>query len=236
MVPKESRIPVVIAGLSGIALFNIFLFSGLQMVSAGRSSVIIASTPAVVALVSLVMREERHSPLFILSIVMAFLGASIVIAEGNPLSLLGKLPGRGDLLILGCVASWTVYSFAGKAVLKQLSPLTAIFYSSLIGAMILAIPAILEGRFHLLTEVGFAPWANLIYISLGAAGLAHVSYYYGIREVGPSRSAIFMNLEPVSAILLGAILLEESLSASLLIGTILVLAGVSFSTLVRKKN
>ncbi len=67
-------------------------------------------------------------------------------------------------------------------------------------------------------------------MSIGAAGIAHAFYYYGIREVGPGRSAIFMNLEPISALLLGLILLGETISLPLAAGALLVLAGVSLAT------
>jgi drug/metabolite transporter (DMT)-like permease len=51
-------------------------------------------------------------------------------------------------------------------------------------------------------------------------------YYEGIREVGPNRAAVFLNLEPVTALALGAVLLGERLSGPLLVGAALVLVGL----------
>jgi drug/metabolite transporter (DMT)-like permease len=229
--PKREAVPaLVLAGLSGVALFNIFLFSGLALVSAGRSAVIIAMTPAMVALVSALLYKERQSILFPVALLLAFAGAVVVITEGNIASILRSPPGLGDLFMLGCVASWTVYSFAGRRAVQDVAPLTAIFYTSMIGAAALALPALLEGGIPVLFASPAIVWGNLLYMSIGAAGFAHVFYYIGIREVGADRSAIFMNLEPISALLLGLLLLGEAISLPLAVGSIMVLGGVSLAT------
>jgi drug/metabolite transporter (DMT)-like permease len=227
---RRSIPPLILAGASGVALFNLFLFAALSTVSAGRSAVIIAMTPAVVALVSVVRYGERQGALFPYALLLAFAGAALVISGGDIGSLLKKPLGLGELFMIGCVASWTVYSFAGRALLESISPTVAIMYTSAIGALILAIPAFIEGGIPVLFAAGPAVWGSLLYMSIGAAGIAHAFYYYGIREVGPSRSAIFMNLEPLSALLLGLFLLGESISLPLAAGALLVLAGVSLAT------
>lgn len=236
---KEKRIPLpsrkllpplILAGASGVALFNLFLFAALSTVSAGRSAVIMAMTPAVVALVSAVRYREHPGALFPLALLLAFAGATLVISDGDIGSLLAQPPGIGELFMAGCVVSWTVYSFAGRAVLDRLSPLTAIMYTSAIGALLLSVPAFIEGGIPILAASGPGVWGSLLYMSVGAAGLAHALYYFGIREVGPSRSAIFMNLEPISALLLGLLLLGETVTAPLAAGALLVLAEVSLAT------
>jgi drug/metabolite transporter (DMT)-like permease len=228
--PEKNILPALIAaGMTGVALFNVFLFSALATVSAGRSAVIIAMTPAVVAMISAIIYKEKHQKLFPLALILAFLGAAIVISEGDPPSLFRTPPGKGELFMIGCVFSWAAYSFAGKHVLKSFPPLPAIMYSSFFGALLLAIPAFLEGGLPRVFSASPSAWAGLLYMSIGAAGVAHVFYYYGISKIGPSKSAIFMNLEPISALFFGMVLLGEEITMPLAIGSVLVLSGVSLS-------
>jgi drug/metabolite transporter (DMT)-like permease len=69
-------------------------------------------------------------------------------------------------------------------------------------------------------------WLNIGYLAVFGTVLAFVWYYRGVQTVGAARAAQFINLVPVSGVLLGAVLLDEPLSASLLLGGGLVIGGL----------
>lgn len=212
--------------LSGVLLFNFFLFSGLRTVTAVRSSVIIAFTPAVVALTSTIFFRERINTLMGLGIAAAFVGAVAAISEGNISLILKGGLSAGDFFLLGCVLSWTMYSITAKYAMKELSPMTLLAYSSALGAVLLIPLALFEGGLSDLSSQPPETWYSLLYLSVGSAGIAYLFYYEGIKAVGPSRSAIFMNLEPVAAIGLGILILGESLSLPVAVGAGLVIGGL----------
>jgi drug/metabolite transporter (DMT)-like permease len=111
-------------------------------------------------------------------------------------------------------------------VLRSLSGLTTLTYTSVIGAVLLT-PFAANGEIlATLAESGWAVWAGLLYLSFGASGVAYLWYYGGIRDVGPGKAAVFLNLEPVSAIVLGALLLGEELTWPVLTGAALVITGL----------
>ncbi|MFP4373799.1 MAG: DMT family transporter [Spirochaetaceae bacterium] len=232
---REGRLPrpnrgdlLVLAMLSvtGVVMFNLFLFSGLRTVTAVRSSVILSLSPSVVALVMVTLFRERAGWNTVVGIFVAFLGAVVTITDGDPARVLRGGITIGDLFLLGCVISWSAYTIIARYAMRNLSSLTVLAYSSIIGSLLLTPIA---ARADVITEFGAAAvgtWLAFAYLVFGAAGLAYLMYYEGIREVGPNRAAVFINLEPVTAIVLGVGLLGEGLSAPLLAGAALVILGL----------
>lgn len=223
---KKGLLLLLSMSISGIVLFNFFLFSGLRTVTAIRSSVIIAFTPAVVAVVSGLFFHEKINTLMKIGLLAAFTGAIITITEGNLKIVFTGGLSRGDLYLIGCVLTWTAYSISAKYTMRELSPFTVLTYGSIIGAVLLIPFTLREGVIFQLSGQPAACWWSLIYLSFGAAGIAYLFYYEGIKNVGASRAAVFLNLEPVSAIVLGIIVLGEHLSLPVAVGGILVLGGL----------
>ncbi|MBN2050304.1 MAG: DMT family transporter [Spirochaetales bacterium] len=222
----KSFLLLAVISVSGVVLFNYLMFSGLRTVTAVRGSVYIAFIPMVVALVSGLFFKESLTVPKVLGFLLAFFGAVVTITNGDPAALFSQAPAAGDLFFLGCVFAWTVYSLATKYALQYLSPLVILTYASVLGSLLLVPPALAEKSLRLLVSQPPMVWFCLVYVSLGAAGIAYLWYYQGVKAVGVSRATIFINLEPPAAIVLGILLLGESLSPSLFLGVILVLSGL----------
>ena len=232
----RGTILLIAMSTSGILLFNFFLFSGLRTVTAIRSSVIIAFTPAVVALVSGMFFHEKITALMRIGILAAFTGAVVTITDGDFRILLSGEISTGDLHLIGCVFTWTAYSISAKYAMRELSSFTVLVYGSLIGAVMLIPFTLYEGVLHTLGTQPPETWYSLMYLSFGAAGIAYLFYYDGIRAVGASRAAVFLNLEPVSAIILGILILGEHLTLPVIIGGTLVIGGLFLTKLQIKTN
>ncbi|MEO1590932.1 MAG: DMT family transporter [Cyanobacteria bacterium J06632_22] len=213
-------------GLSGIFSYNAFFFAGLQFIEAGRAALIIALNPIAIALGSALFLGEKLTRPKILGILISLLGATWVITQGQPLTVLQRGLGLGELLILGCVLSWMAYTLTGKAVMVQLSPLVANAYGCLAGTVLLSIPALAGGAIGEFATMGPATVASLAYLGVLGSAVGFCWYYDGIRAIGPARAGVFINLVPVSAIILGAVILQETLASSVLLGGLVVIIGV----------
>lgn len=219
----------LVLGATGIFSYNAFFFSGLKHIPASRASLIIASNPAMIALFSSLIYKERLGMVRLGGIVLSVLGAVIVISKGNPAAVWNGTLGVGDALILGCVASWVAYSLVGKKMMKTVSPEAAVAYSCLLGTLLLSVPASAEGVWKHLFEYKLSVWANLFYLGFFGSFLGFRWYYEGIRAIGPARAGVFINLVPLSAVLMGAWFLGERIEASLIVGAFLICLGVGLT-------
>lgn len=223
---RKDILPVAFLGLTGIFLYNAFFFTGLQTVPAGRAALIIASVPVVIGIVSALLLGEGLTKARVTGTLLSLTGASVVLSGGNPLHLFQGALSRGDLMILGCVASWTAYSVAGSRVMKRVDPLMAVTWSCILGTAMLTPPALTHGLLADMGRASLVDWGNILFLGVVATGVAFTWYYAGIRALGASRAGIFINLVPVFAIAMGYVILDEPVTSSLITGGVMVISGV----------
>lgn len=227
--PPRMWLPLSLLGMTGVFAYNIFFFNGLHHISAGRASLIVAGTPLVITIFAAMFLRERLTRLKISGVLVSLAGAVMVISNGHPGSLFTGGFGRGEQALLGCVLSWAAYSLIGRSVLRSLSPLTAVCYSSIIGTLLLAVPAAREGLFSRLSTITLPAWTSLAYLGIGGTAMGFSLYYQGIKKIGASRAGIFINLVPVFSLLLSWFILGESIKPVVLAGGMLVLGGVTLA-------
>ncbi|MCM2294355.1 DMT family transporter [Allorhizobium sp. BGMRC 0089] len=220
---------IVGLGFCGIFSYNLFFFYGLHFVTASRASLIVALNPAAMAIASFLIYRESLSPVKIAGIALCLAGAMIVILSKNPQALSSSSGNwAGDTLIFGCVLSWVSYSVFGRDIIRQIGPLHTVAYSIWAGAVMLTLTAILGGQLtvHTLAALPFGDLACLLYLGAVGSAVAYVWYYEAIGKIGATRSGVFIALNPLTAVLLGAALLKETLTFSMLIGGALVIVGI----------
>ncbi|MCK9240024.1 DMT family transporter [Desulfocurvus sp.] len=217
---------VGLLGLTGVFAYNIFFFNGLQTVPAGRAAAIIAANPVVIALGAALFLGERLTAPRGLGIALSVSGAVFILSHGAPLELLAHGVGRGDLFILGCVASWSAYSLLGKLVMGRLSALASVALSCCAGTLFLLPGALAEGLAGDLGRIGPPVWGCILYLGLLGTVAGFTWFYEGVRAIGAARAAVFINLVPVSAALSGLLLLGEPVDSGLALGAAMVLGGV----------
>jgi drug/metabolite transporter (DMT)-like permease len=228
LVPFEKRQFFIFAilGLTGIFAYNFLFFLGLQTITASRASLIIAANPAFIALFSCIIFRERLGLVRASGITISVLGAIIIVLHGDAAAIFEGGPGIGDLCMFGCVASWVCYSLVGKVAMKNSSPLTAVTYACVIGMVCLFFPALREGLFQNAGSLSMNGWLGIIYLGFFGSALGFMWYYEGIVSIGPSRAGVFINLVPVSGVLLGFLILHEVPDVSLVMGALLIICGV----------
>ncbi|MGE0084375.1 MAG: DMT family transporter [Desulfococcaceae bacterium] len=226
LLKKEQILPVILLGLTGVFSYNILFFKGLELISAGRASLIIAMNPICITLFSVLFFREKPGFVRIGGILLSVCGAVVVISKGDLGNIIGSGLGRGEVFIFGCVASWVTFSLIGRSVLTGLSPLVSICYSSIIGAVALFFPAYSEGVLSNMGNYAFSDWMSIAYLGIFGTVIGFIWYYQGIRSIGPVKAGLFINFVPISAIFLAFLILKEPLTFSLLTGAILVVSGV----------
>ena len=217
---------VAFLAFTGVFLYNALFFSGLARIQAGRAAMIVACVPSAVALYSGLVLRAPTGMVKSLGIALSLLGVSVILSGGDPVSLFTHGADLGDLLILGCVVVWAAYSIAGGRVMRQSTPLAAVTWSCILGCAMLLPPALATGMVQQAMAASWIIWANLLFLGVGATGLAFTWYYDGILALGAPRASVFINLVPVFATILGSLILGEGVGISLILGGLMVLTGV----------
>ena len=222
---KHQILPVILLGLTGVFAYNFFFFSGLKTVAASRGSIIVATNPIFIALFAYTFFKEKLTGINVIGILFCVSGAIIVISKGNPLGIIQGGLGAGELYILGCVASWVLYSLIGKIAMKDMSPLVAVTYSCLVGGILLFFPACMEGMPGDIAKYSAVDWSGIFYLGFFGSVLGFTWYYQGIKKIGAAKASVFINFVPISAVILACLILKEKLDLSLITGAIMVIGG-----------
>lgn len=217
---------IILSGLTGIFAYNIFFFTGLTMIHANRASLIIATNPIFISLASALFFKERLTLFKSAGLVLSVSGALVIISGGNLSAIFTSGIGKGELTIFGCVISWVSYSILGKPLTREFSPLVSVCYSSLAGTVLLAFPVLLRGGVGHMSGYGLVEWGSLFYLGFFGTVVGFYWYYQGIQRIGPTRSGVFINFVPVSAIILAYVILDEPITRELIVGAVLVATGV----------
>ena len=102
---RRQIIPIIILGMTGICAYNVFFFKGLNIISAGRASLIIANNPVFIALFAAYFFKEKIHLIKGIGIIISVTGAIIVISKGNLTELTSGSMGLGEFYIFCCVIS-----------------------------------------------------------------------------------------------------------------------------------
>ena len=216
-------------GFFGIFFYNLCFFYGLHYINASRASLIVALNPAVIGLASWLLFKERLSRVKVVGIAICIVGASLVIVSRNPQLLAGNADSWiGDLLIFGCVLSWGGYSLCSRDLNQTLGPMQTVTYSILLGTVMLWVVSAVRGEVSIaaLASLGAQQWLSLMYLGVLGSALAYIGYYDGIRKIGATRSGVFIALNPLTAVIFGALLLGEQLTLAMCLGGGLILVGI----------
>lgn len=112
--------------------------------------------------------------------------------------------------------------------MERLTPLT-VNWTTLCLSLTLQVPLLWTDQKLLVTGMRVVPlsgWLALGYLIVFATALGQQAWLYGVQGVGPSRAGVFVNLIPVSALLLSALILDEAIGVREVVGIVLILAGV----------
>ncbi|WP_191488407.1 DMT family transporter [Pseudomonas sp. FEN] len=226
---KKQFAQLLLLGFFGIFFYNLCFFYGLHYINASRASLIVVLNPAVFGLAAWLFFKERLSTAKVLGILVCMGGAGLVIISGKRTVFEGTTQTwLGDLLIFGCVLSWAVYSLFSRNLTRVLGPLTTVTYSIWLGTAMLWLATWMRGEVSVAVIGALSPAQLLSLVYLGGLGsaLAYIWYYDGIQRIGATRSGVFIGLNPLTAVICGALLLGEQLTLIMCLGGGLILVGI----------
>ncbi len=223
------RRKIFVAGFLMYGLNFLFIYIGQQWIEASLAAVIFATMPFFTAIFAhFLLPQERLTKHVIAGMVVGFVGTIALFS--NNLTLSGPVLGMLSLLLSSVFCSW-----ATVLIKRDLNDIPAAQLSILqipAGLLVLIPPMIFELPIQF--EISLAGVGSLLYLALLGTGAAFIGWYYLLKRVSAVALSLMTFLEPLVAIGLGYVLLNERLESHFLLGGALILIGVLIATFERK--
>ncbi|WP_164009559.1 DMT family transporter [Pyxidicoccus trucidator] len=222
--PRSEWKRVLVLGLLAGPVNQVFFFYGLSQSTAAHAALLYALTPLGVYLLSLARGHERASLRAVGGIATAFTGVVVLLLGRGLADASGSL--LGDVLILGAVAAWVVYTTEGKPFVAVHGPVRATAWSMVASTLMMLVLAPFVAKPDAVMAASDAAKGSIVYLGLLTSVVAYLIWYYALSKVPASKVAIFSNLQPAATALAAWALLDEALHWEIAVGGVLVLLGV----------
>jgi drug/metabolite transporter (DMT)-like permease len=223
--PRSDIIALILLGVIGNGVYQILFVEGLSRTKVGNAALIVAAAPAFIAVASRIKGIERVRRRTLAGVALSVCGVALVVlgsarADHSNSTLLGTL------LVFCGVLCWTMFTVLLQPLATRVDPIQLSALTMTGGAIPLLFTtprALAVMRWDL---VGLAAWGSLLYASVISMVIAYLFWYRGLRVLGPTRTAVYGNLQPVIAIGVAWLFLNESPTAWQGVGTATILSGI----------
>jgi drug/metabolite transporter (DMT)-like permease len=222
--PKGTLGPLLWLGVIGNTIYQLCFVEGIAHTSATKSALILAGMPAVVTLAAWAFKIEPVTVRQRWAVLLATIGV-LVVVFGRGGSIDGGLT-IGDLLLLGAVLTWAVYTLLLRHWQLPMSSLrlTAwITYTGTPGLILAGIPDLRRTNW---AAVSFAGWGGVSYAALLSLVVAYLLWNRGVAQLGASRTVVYNTLVPLLATVIAIVGLNERPGLVHLVGGALIIGGV----------
>jgi len=240
-ITPQTRKLLFLESFLGNFLFTICMISGVSLTGAVSAGVIMAAIPAAVAVMSWFFLKERIAPRTWVAVALAVLGIGLFAlskpelpahaTQGLEAKNTENLAWLGHLLLVGAVICEAAYSVIGKKLTGALGPKRITSLINLWGfALSTPMGVYLALRFDFGAVHG-GTWLLLLFYALAACMWTVWLWMTGLKAVPAAQGGVFTVLLPVSAALVGVLVLSESLNGMQLVAFAIALASVVLATL-----
>jgi len=224
--PSRSDIVALLGlGFLGNGIYQFFFVEGIARTSASNTALVVAASPALIAMIGRARGVERVSPRGTIGILLSIIGIALVVL-GSASTAKGKSSLTGDLFVLCGSMCWAIYTVLLKPYTArvrgfQLSAITMV--GGAIPLALVASPSIVAANWSGVSLLG---WSAIFYSGVGSLVVAYYFWYHGVRVLGPTRTAMYSNLQPVIAILVAWMVLSETPTVWQAIGATCIMTGL----------
>ena len=214
----------VLGAMNSAIPFSLFAYAVLS-VTAGFASVLNSTAPLFGAVVAFIWLRDRPSRMRIAGLIVGFAGVLVLVW--------GRLAVRGDgggTAVLAGLSAAVLYGISANYTKKKMSDIDpfVIATGSLVAATVLLLP--LAWLYWPETSPGRVSWVSAVLLGVFCTGIAYILYFRLLSRIGPAKTLAVTYLIPAFGVLWGHLLLDEPITASMIVGCAVILAGTTLAT------
>jgi drug/metabolite transporter (DMT)-like permease len=228
---RADAVRLAVLGVLGHGFYQVCFIEGIARTTASTAALVMAAGPAFIGVVGRLLGVERPSRAAWAGIGLQLLGmAGVVFGSATQAPLPGQESGlAGPAFILVAALAWACYAVLLKPFTGRVDPMHLSAWT-LLGGVATLVPLAAPGIVRLdAAAVPALGWGAVGYSAILAMVVAYLFYYRGVRVVGPVRTAMFSNLQPIVALAVAALTLGERPGPWQLTGAAAIAAGLVVS-------
>lgn len=206
-----------------------------RTVPSGIAALLIAAVPLWMALIGFVWYRERLAAVAVVGLVIGFFGVALLVGGTGP----GRVDLRGALMLVGATLSWSIGShYAVRSARLPARPMVGTAMEMLTGGALQAIVGAATGElagFDLGAVTAESFWSWLYLVTAGSLA-GFTAYIWALGHAPTSLVSTYAYVNPVVAVLLGWLILDESLSASTSVAGAIIVVAVALIVSARRPS
>ena len=224
---------VLLSALRSIT--SITLLIGYANIASGVASTINFMYPVIVALSMMIIFREDRAWINVIAIFLSILGVYLM-ANGDGVIIEGGNTVLGlTCSLISAITFAAYYIVMKKTKADKIEVVKFTTWIMLLSAIyFIAAALIIDGRITIVTD--FKSWMNILGLGLWATMVSNFTGVKAIRRIGPTLTSILGALQPLTAVVLGVVFLDEHLGISTISGIVLILAAVTMIVLHQRKK
>jgi drug/metabolite transporter (DMT)-like permease len=230
--PKGDWPEVAGLGLLFFAIFPGLFNASLLFTTSARAALALSTLPLLTLVAGAALGVEALTGRKTVGVLIATAGVAIAL-----LSDLASAPAgawRGDLLMVGAAFCMALYNVWSKPFIKRSGPIPFATMGMAVGALVLVIVSLSRGGFAPAAGFQSSQWLAIAYLGIFGGAITFFLWAFALGHTSPTRVAISVTVNPISASLVGALLLAEPIRWNLALGLATVFVGIWLATTVSR--
>jgi drug/metabolite transporter (DMT)-like permease len=218
---------LLVVSLANVAGYHISLNYAETTLSAGLSALLIAFGPIFIIVFSYVLLDEKAGRRVLLGLVLAVVGTTVLSVGSINSSDFASLAGVFEALFTAfCYA---LFAVVGKPLVQKYGPASTTVLAGLLGTALMT-PLLSANFFSQVGSLTLDGWLGVLYLGLLSTVFGYLMFYTLVSRGAVAKLSIQLYLIPVVSLIGGAILLDEPVTLTVVIGGSMMLAAVAVST------
>jgi len=217
---------LILLGAIFFTIFPVTFNTSLRLTEASRGAMMLATMPLWSVLLARVATGEHLNIRQTCGVLLTFAGVGVVLAERGLTFVGTNLSLAGDALMLVTALCGAVYGVLAKRMLTRYKALTVTAYAMVLGTLLLVPAAFVEDPFSALERMRTETVMLVLFLGIFGGAIGYFLWTFALTRLSPTQVAVYVNLNPMIATLLGVTLLAEKLTGIFVVGFAAVLAGV----------